>query len=119
MTGTSFAVTGTDPRDLLISGNVISMVSDDSLFVQKLRAVWSTNKGEWSLDPDEGIDRYVILMKNYDEDLIREELEAALVKLEPDARIEEFSLSVDKATRHAVIHVAVQVGSELYPIELE
>ena len=118
MTGTSFAVTGTAPHDLLIEDNEITMVSGDSLFVQRLQAVWSTNKGEWSLDKQEGIDRYVILTKNYDEDSIREELEAALLLLNPDARIEEFSLEVDKQ-RHAVIRLSVQIGSELYPITLE
>lgn len=118
MTGTSFAVTETAPHDLLIEDNKITMASGDALFVQRLQAVWSTNKGEWSLDKQEGIDRYVILTKNYDEDLIREELEAALLTLNPDARIEEFSMDVDEQ-RHAVIHVSVQVGSELYPITLE
>ena len=119
MKNTSFAVTEDWPHDLSITDDVIDMAEDDALFAQKIQAVWSTNRGEWSLDPAEGINRYVILQKNPDQDEIREELEEALEAISPSAHIVEFSMDVDKETRHAVISVRIQDGAKDYVIPLE
>ena len=119
MNNTSFAVTDTWSHDLSITDNAIDMADDDALFAQKVQAVWSTNHGEWSLNTQEGIDRYVILGKNPDEDAIRDELEAALEMISESAHITEFSMEMDKAARHAVITVRIQNEGKEYEIPLE
>ncbi len=108
MKSMSFGVTPDWPHDLSITEGVIDMAEDDMLFVQKVQAVWSTNLGEWRLDPSEGVDFHTILRKGPDQEEIRGELEAALEQISPTARITEFSMSVDKETRHAVIEARIQ-----------
>lgn len=50
--------------DLLIKNGEIQMVSGAELTQQKVKTVLSTNKGEWSLNVDEGIDFKNILGKS-------------------------------------------------------
>lgn len=115
----SFAVTDSWPHDLRIEDHQIQMVSDEELFVQKLQAVWSTNKKEWSLNQEEGIDFYTILTKNPDDDLIRAELENMLEKLSSTAKIVSFDTIADKSTRHMIIDVKVQDGDKTISVPLE
>ena len=44
----SFSLTDTAPYDLRIEDNVVQMARDEALLAEKLQAVWSTNRGEWS-----------------------------------------------------------------------
>lgn len=115
----SFAVNDEMPHDLLIEDNQIQTVSDNELFAQKLQAVWNTNKGEWSLDPSEGIDFRVVLKKGYEEDEIRDELSAALSEVSEDAELVGFELVTDKKTRHAAISATVLVDGEEVDVPLE
>lgn len=119
MKSMSFAVTGDWPHDLSITDNVIDMAEDEALFVQKVQAVWSTNRGEWNLDPSEGIDFHAILRKMPDEDEIRAELEAALETVSETAAIVEFSMDIEKTSRHAVITARIQDGGNEYAVPLE
>lgn len=119
MKSTSFAVTTDWPHDLSITDEAIDMAEDDALFAQKVQAVWSTNRGEWDLDPSEGIDFHVILKKNPDRDEIREELQAALETVSSSAHIVEFSMDIDKETRRAVITVRIRDGAKDYTVPLE
>ena len=119
MKSTSFAVTDSWPHDLSITDNAIDMVDNDDLFVQKLQAVWSTNRGEWTLNKGEGIDRHLILRKRPDENEIRAELEEALEKISDTAAIVEFEMEMNRETRNAVITVRVQDGDTEYAVPLE
>ena len=119
MKSTSFAVTEDRPHDLSITDNVIDMAEDGELFAQKIQAVWSTNRGEWSLNKEEGIDMHLILGKRLDRDAIRAELEEALEKIRPTASIVEFGMETDRKTRHAVINVRIQDGDQEYAVPLE
>lgn len=56
--------------DVVISGNDIQYVRDKELIRQKVSLVLQTNKGEWLLNADEGINFSVILIKNPNEDEI-------------------------------------------------
>lgn len=119
MKSTSFAVTSDWPHDLSITDGVIDMTEDEELLVQKIQAVWSTNRGEWTLAPSEGIDFQTILRKSPDQDEIREELESAMEQVSTTAHITGFSMDVDKQTRHAVISVQIQDGGKDYVVPLE
>lgn len=67
--------------DVVIKDNVIEMVSDIELVKQTLRQVLGTNLKEWGLDETEGIDFSVILIKNPNNDLIRDTIETAVNKV--------------------------------------
>lgn len=115
---TSFSVTDNWPHDLEIEDNEIQMVTDEELFRQKLQAVWSTNKGEWSLNKSEGIDFHVILTKNPDEDEIRTELETALEKVSSTAEIASFSVVVGDDRKGVILVQVLEGGSEVtVPLE--
>lgn len=117
--GRSFSVTDAYPHDLLLENGQIQIVSDGELFAQKLQAAWSTNRGEWSLDKNEGIDFHAILTKNPDENLIRMELETMLSKISDTARIATFEIMKDLETRHMVITVTVQEGDAEIVVPIE
>lgn len=117
--GRSFSVTDAYPHDLLIENGQIQIVSDGELFAQKLQAAWSTNKGEWSLNKNEGVDFHAVLTKNPDENLIRMELETMLSKISATARIASFETVKDRETRHMVITVTVQDGDAEITVPIE
>lgn len=50
--------------DIVISGGHIQMVDGDELLRQTVQSVLGTNKGEWVLNTDEGIDFKNILGKH-------------------------------------------------------
>lgn len=53
-----------DKGDLLIKNNEIVMINGNELLKQNIEMVLSTNKGEWSLNIDEGINFANILGKH-------------------------------------------------------
>lgn len=85
-----------------VVNRTIEMVRDDELLRQTVELVIGTNQGEWSYDLFEGIDRSVVLCKNYDEDEIRTTIEEAVRKIDDTLTLTDFSLKVD-ARRHATI----------------
>lgn len=56
--------------DLIISKHDLQYVRDKELTLQKTRLILSTNKGEWLLDVNEGINFRAILIKNPNQDEI-------------------------------------------------
>ena len=115
----SFSLTDTAPYDLRIEDNAIQMARDEALLAEKLQAVWSTNRGEWSLNPREGIRFSEILRKNPDEDSIRLELEEALEAVDREAELADFSLHVDGVSRRAVIMATVRAHGKDFDVPLE
>ena len=115
----SFSLTDTAPYDLRIEDNAIQMARDEALLAEKLQAVWSTNRGEWSLNPREGVRFSEILRKNPDEDSIRLELEEALEAVDREAELADFSLHVDSASRRAVIMATVRAHGKDFDVPLE
>jgi len=86
----------------VVVGKDIELVSGSELLRQKVQRVVGTNQGEWSYDPEEGIDFAVILRKNPNEDEARSEIEQALWRLDDTFAITEFDLRMENG-RHAVI----------------
>ena len=119
MKNTSFAVTEGWPHDLSITNYIVDVVEDGELLAQTIQAIWSTNRGEWSLNKEEGIDIYLILGKRPDRDAIRAEMEEALEKIRPTASIVEFVMETDRKSRHAMLTVRIQDGEQEYTVPLE
>lgn len=67
---------------------------DKSLTIQKIRMVLGTNKGEWELNKDEGIDFHVMLTKNPSYDQILSTVQDGLHQIDETLRITSYSFEV-------------------------
>lgn len=85
--------------DVVIRNNEIQMVSGDELVRQTLQSVLSTNKGEWFLNEDEGINFRNILVKNPSEDEIKNEIFNGLLQIDDTFLMESFNMSLDTSKR--------------------
>ena len=98
----------------VVVGKTIEIVDGNELIRQKIERVLGTNLGEWSYDPEEGIDFRVILKKNYDEAEIRATIEQALTRLEePTFTISEFSIETNGRTAKIKFKAANNAGEEV------
>lgn len=97
--------------DVAIVDNKIPMVSGPNLVKQKVQNVLSTNKGEWFLDLNEGIDFDNVLGKGVTEDIVRYEIEQGLLQVDSTFTITEFSCEIDSRNRKVKTHFKAQTGS--------
>lgn len=104
--------------DLSMTDGRINEAEDAELMRETLRAVWSTNQGEWDGDPEEGIIFSNFLGKDPDEEEMRAELETALEKVSDTATITSFEVEKDRASRTMKIQVGVRDGDEETVVEL-
>lgn len=87
--------------DLVLSGGDIPYISGANLEVQKTRLVLGTNKGEWVLNPDEGINFNVMLGKNPNYDQIIDTVLDGLHQINEDIQISSYRF--EKKDRHLVL----------------
>jgi hypothetical protein len=72
-------------KDLVFDGqNNITLVADTNEEDQSVRTVLGTNKGEWFLNTDLGLDYSLLQVNNPDLDIIRQELYEAILQ---DSRV--------------------------------
>ena len=91
--------------DLVIDNNEISTASDAELIRQTIQSIISTNKGEWLLDEEEGIDFDIVLgVKEVDSAVVKSEIQHALEQVDEKLTIEEFSCEYEKGTRRLNVH---------------
>ena len=64
--------------DVVITNNQIELVEGVELVAQTVKQVLNTHIGEWFGDKDEGIDRYTILNKNPNHELIQDMINTAV-----------------------------------------
>lgn len=79
----------------VIVARTIEMVEDPELLRQKVERVIGTALGEWVYDPQEGIDRSVVICKNPDDEKIRATIEEALLHIDDTFAITAFSLEME------------------------
>lgn len=89
----------TDTGDVAIVNDKIPLVSGQSLLQQKVKNVLSTNKGEWFLDLNEGVDFDNLLGKGITEDLVRYEIEQGLLQVDRTFTITEFTCEINNKAR--------------------
>lgn len=87
--------------DLVIAKNDLQFVQDKDLTAQKCRLVLSTNKGEWLLNRDEGINFGAILVKNPNRDEIIDTVRDGLRQIDSTFEITEYTFEVIK--RHLIL----------------
>lgn len=79
------------------------MINGNELLRQTVQSVLGTNKGEWFLDIDEGIDFSNLLGKEKNEEIIKNEIMKGLLQVDSSFFIDSFSFEIDKRTRKAVV----------------
>ena len=104
--------------DLVIQrGDLVEVEGIDEI-AQRFRFILRTNKGEWFLNPDEGIDFRVFWQKLPDEEEIRLALEDAASQVPEIDRIENIRIDFDHRNRVLTVSfVAVLTTGE--EVELE
>lgn len=80
--------------DLIIENHEIKMVEGDELIRQKVQEIINTNKGEWFMDWEQGIDFSNLLGKGVTEEMVQAEIEDGLQQVDEDLMLSEFSMSV-------------------------
>lgn len=93
-----------DDGDVVINNNDIQLVENEELIRQKVRNVLSTNKGEWFLNEDEGINFDNLLGKNNPEELVRAEIEQGIQQVDENFAITEFEMYADKNSRKLTVN---------------
>lgn len=80
--------------DLVISKHDIQLVRDKELTAQKVRLTLSTNKGEWSLNEDEGINFKAFLTKNPNQDEILDTVLDGLHQIDETMKIDSYDFKI-------------------------
>lgn len=89
--------------DIQITNGVIDMVYDEELTAQRVKTVLGTNKGEWFMDGDEGIDFGYMLGKGITEDMMRSQIASGIRQVDSSFTLDTFNLEVDEQNRKATI----------------
>jgi hypothetical protein len=108
--------------DLVIKNHDIALTDGDNLVAQTVKMVLSTNKGEWSLNHEEGINFRNILGKapvtsmannaqGYEEDLIKSEILQGLSQVDDTFFMTSCVTDIQKDTRTAHINFTAETDS--------
>lgn len=95
--------------DLVLSSGDFQYVRDENLTRQKVQQILSTNKGEWYLNPDEGIDFFAILTKNPDYDQIVDTVLDGLRQVDETMMIDSYKF--EYANRNLKITITASTPS--------
>lgn len=90
--------------DVMIQNGEIQMVSGDALMRQTLKSILSTNKGEWFLNEEEGIQFRSILVKNPLEEEIKNEIFGGLLQIDDTFIMDSFDMDLHADTRLLTVH---------------
>ncbi len=85
--------------DVVLSGGDIVLISDDELKAQKVRTIIGTNKGEWTLNKNEGINFNYILGKGITDDMIMTQITDGLRQVDETLYLDDFKCMRDSENR--------------------
>lgn len=107
-----------DSGDLIILSGNLQMVTGPEEIVQCCALAIGTNKGEWALDPEMGIDFARITGKGVTEEEIRDELTAGVLQEPRMQTVETVSVTFDRLKRTATADfTATAVNGDIITIE--
>lgn len=106
---TGFAID--DNGDVIIENGRIRMVSGEELIRQTAETVLGTQKGEWFLNLNEGLDYSRLLGHGVSEDLIRNEIQSGLLQVDRSFVIDRMQIRKDANTRKLFIDFSAHNAS--------
>lgn len=101
--------------DVVVKENRIPIVSEKELLRQKVQTVLGTNKGEWFLNVDEGINFDNLLGKKKDDEVIKNEILQGLRQVDEGFILLSFDCGFDREKRKLRIDFKAR-SSEDYEI---
>lgn len=77
--------------DFIYENGSFVMVQGDEQLAQEVRIAIQTNRGEWFMDYDEGMDRNYLLGKNYNENRARSSIIESLMNVSEPLTVEQIT----------------------------
>lgn len=99
--------------DILIENSDIAFIEENKELCQKIQQIINTNLGEWFLDESEGIDFRSILTKNPNMDLVRDNIQNALLQIEDGLEIETFDYEIRERTINITFTIKRENGEQV------
>ncbi|AIQ61863.1 hypothetical protein PSTEL_00695 [Paenibacillus stellifer] len=107
-----------DTGDLVFSGGELRMVSGPEEIAQCCRMILGTNKGEWFLDLDFGIDFSRILGKDVTEEDVRDELTEGMLREPRIQTVDNVDVVFDRAARTVTATItATAINGDIITVE--
>jgi hypothetical protein len=88
-------------RDLVLKNGDLQLVKGKALTMQKVQLTLSTNKGEWFLNEEQGIDFRVVLTKNPNIEEILNTIQDGLHQVDETLEITEYNVKTEN--RHLTL----------------
>ena len=98
--------------DIAIENGEIAFVSDNELTAQTLQTVLGTNKGEWFMNENEGVDFGFLLGKGITDDMRLGQVTDAAYQVDERLQVVGFSCEEESSTRKSTIHFSVKDDEE-------
>lgn len=96
-------------NDLVFDGqNDLAMIEGRDEEVQTIERILTTNKGEWFLNMEHGLDYWAILGKGRDKESIKLAIIEAIMQEERVERVEEIDVKIDES-RHMKVYCKVKM----------
>lgn len=92
--------------DVVIETNDIKLVYDTDLLIQKIRQVLSTNRGEWWMDPKEGIPVQNVLKKNPNIPMVRDYVRNAVSQVDQSLQVTHCDITAEGRTLRITFSVS-------------
>lgn len=102
--------------DLCLKNGDIEMNDGAALLRQTARTLLGTNRGEWFLDEDEGLDFGLVLGKAVPEGRLRDEVQKELLKLDENLVIHAFS--TEREGRKLGIRFTAAADGKSVPVDV-
>ncbi|MFD1777004.1 DUF2634 domain-containing protein [Paenibacillus rhizophilus] len=104
--------------DLVFAGGELQLVSGPEEIAQSCRMAVGTNKGEWFLDLDFGIDFSRIMGKSVTEDDVRDELTEGMFQEPRIQTVDSVDVIFDRAARTFTADIkATSVNGDIITVE--
>ena len=90
--------------DIVFEKGNIAFVTDNELKAQTLRTVMGTNKGEWFLNANEGVDFKYLLGKGITDDMRLSQCRDACLQVDEALYVSDYRSELDNATRASTLY---------------
>lgn len=90
--------------DIVFENGNIALIEDNELKAQTLRTTMGTNKGEWFLNEDEGVDFGFLIGKGITDEMRLAQCADACRQVDEKLYISDYHSEVDKQTRASVLY---------------
>lgn len=107
-----------DSHGDVVIENDVKLSYDTDLLIQKIRQILSTNRGEWWLDPKEGIPVQKVLKKNPNLALIRDYVRSAIAQADKSLEMTRCDIVADGRNLKITVGITSPSGSEVTEMEV-